>query len=102
MPGQGAGYRQSLKRKLVVHGETTHSPEDYGHGHFSTWTQAPESPAGKENIEGLLLPRAELCAMKACVGGRGENEYLGIQVELKSLINPLCEAVTPSKHGFLT
>lgn len=57
--GQGAGpgsdTSTTVPRYLRESGqfthETTHSPEDYGHGHFSIWTQVLLTPAKKENIK---------------------------------------------------
>lgn len=62
--GSGSGTSATprcLRRSCWFTPETTHSPEDYGHGHFSTWEQALVTPARKENIREQLFLSSELC-----------------------------------------
>lgn len=51
--GRGQAQARALRRKLAVTQEIAHSPEDYDHGHFSTWALVPVTPAKKGNISGL-------------------------------------------------
>ena len=76
--GQGAGSGTSSAVPAHLGGswrftrQTTHSPEDYGLGRFSTWARAPLTPVRKENIRELLL--LSLSSVKAPVrGGMGER-----------------------------